>query len=232
MTTNTATPLVPVHKNSSLYRLAFQARNGCAKLYKIELFDLDNGRDVMMKLRSKSKGIMPSSLFFGGLWKVVIETAVVEPVHIPPLTNSWYNSFISGSPATNIISPKINGTNLDSQVPIEVNLRENTFNPWLTQAFHDPSTLSQAPDFSDFNIASDNNNSPVKTLVIRTTINKSVILLLLFFTAVFACVMGIVVGILTSRAELGFGVACAVFALITLVQGLVIAYMRELGERK
>jgi len=70
---------------------------------------------------------------------------------------------------------------------------------------------------------------PMKTLVIRTIINKSVLLVLLLFTVVFACVIGTVVGLLTCKTELGFGAACAVFALITVVQGLAIGYVRELG---
>lgn len=86
MTSNLTVPLVPVRNNSSQYRIAIQEHNGCAKLYKLELVDLTTGRDVMMKVRSKSEGIMVPPLPFGKLWKVVIETAVVEPVctHYPP----------------------------------------------------------------------------------------------------------------------------------------------------
>jgi len=108
-------------------------------------------------------------------------------------------------------------------------------NPWLTQAFHDPETLDRAPDFTDFKIEGDTQNSegkkiaPMKTLVIRTGINKSVMLLLLLVTAVVACVIGILVGALTRKVELGFGVAGAVFALIAVLQGVVVAYMKELG---
>lgn len=114
-------------------------------------------------------------------------------------------------------------------------MRENIPNPWLTQAFHDPETLDRAPDFTDFKIEGDTQNSegkkiaPMKTLVIRTGINKSVMLLLLLVTAVVACVIGILVGALTRKVELGFGVAGAVFALIAVLQGVVVAYMKELG---
>jgi hypothetical protein len=129
-----------------------------------------------------------------------------------------------------MISTQINGTDLERQNPLEVNLRENRPNPWLTQAFHKPNTLGRAPDFTDFKIAGEGNFiTPMKTLVIRTGINKSMMMFLLLFAAAVACGIGIVVGMLTCKAELGFGVACAVFTLITVVQGLVVGYMRELG---
>jgi hypothetical protein len=62
------------------YRVAFQARNGCAKLYALELMELDPGSEVMRKLRAKAKEIMFPSRVFGLVWKVVIETAIIEPV--------------------------------------------------------------------------------------------------------------------------------------------------------
>ncbi|KAF8246811.1 hypothetical protein K440DRAFT_644523 [Wilcoxina mikolae CBS 423.85] len=203
MSSPPTTPLVPVRNNTMTYRVAFQARNGCAKLYEFELMELDPGSEIMRKLRAKAKEIMFPSRLFGLVWKVVIETAIIEP---------------------------INGTDLERQTPLEINLRENKPNPWLTQAFHKPETLGRAPDFTEFKIEGEGMiSAPMKTLVIRTGINKSVVMFLLLFTATFACVIGIVVGMLTRKAELGFGVACVVFALISVVQGLVVGYMRELG---
>jgi hypothetical protein len=132
--------------------------------------------------------------------------------------------------STKVTSTKINGADLEWQTPLEVNLRQNTPNPWLTRLFHNPETVGRVPDLMEFRIGGEGKiNTPMKTLVIKTGINKSTILLLLLFTAVVACVIGILVGMLTGKAELGFGVACAVFGLITLVQGLVFAYMREFG---
>jgi hypothetical protein len=43
----------------------------------------DPGSDVMRKLRAKSKEIMSPSRPFGFIWKVVIETAIAEPVGSP-----------------------------------------------------------------------------------------------------------------------------------------------------
>jgi hypothetical protein len=129
-----------------------------------------------------------------------------------------------------MISTQINGTDLERQTPLEVNLRENKPNPWLTHAFHEPGTLGRAPDFTEFRIEGEGMISePMKSLVIRTAINKSAVTFLLLFTATFACIIGVVVGMLTRKADLGFGVACAVFTLISVVQGLVVGYMRELG---
>jgi hypothetical protein len=54
-------------------------------------------------------------------------------------------------------------------------------------------------------------------------------MLLLLFTTVVAYVTDILIGMLTCKAELEFGVACAVFALITVVQWLAVAHMKRLG---
>ncbi|KAF8248476.1 hypothetical protein K440DRAFT_660793 [Wilcoxina mikolae CBS 423.85] len=183
------------------YRLAFQARNGCAMLHVLELTEHDLGpEEVMRKLRVKAKEIMPPSRL-AWVWKVMIETAVIEP---------------------------INGPDLERHIPLAINLRGNTPNPWLRQAFHNPEVLDHAPDFTEFKIG-ENNGTPLKTLVIRTAINKARMLYLLLFAAVFACAIGILSGAVTRRVDLGFGVAGAVFALITVVQGVVVTFMRELG---
>jgi hypothetical protein len=90
-------PLVPARNNVIKYRVAFQARNGCAKLYEIELMELDPGSEVMKKLRAKAKETMFPSRPFGLVWKVVIETAIIEPVCFPtsirpPKVIRFYNS--------------------------------------------------------------------------------------------------------------------------------------------
>lgn len=78
-----STPLLPIRSNPSQYRVAYQERNGCAILHELELMEDDPGSDVMRKLRAKSKEIMSPSRPFGFIWKVVIETAIAEPVGSP-----------------------------------------------------------------------------------------------------------------------------------------------------
>jgi len=182
----------------------------------------------MRKLQAKVKEIMLPSRLFGFIWMVVIETAIVEPVD--------YSTSVRPQVSTNVASIQINGSNIERQTPYAINLRGNTANAWLTQAFHDPESLDCDPDFNDYRIEGNSTQSrnsqittPMKTLVIRTGVNKFVMALLLLFAAAIACVIGILVGILTSRADLGFGVACAVFALIAVLQGLVVGYVKELG---
>ncbi|KAF8248469.1 hypothetical protein K440DRAFT_642510 [Wilcoxina mikolae CBS 423.85] len=197
-----STPLLPISNNQARFRVAFQARNGCAVLYLVELTEDGSGRDFIRALRAKRKEVMiPCTCKF--VWKVVVETAIAEP---------------------------INGADLEGQTPLEVNLRNSAPNPWLTHAFYNPETLGRAPNMTDFKVEGGSNlSAPMKTLVIKTVFNKPILLLLLMFAAVVACVIGILVGILTCRVDLGFGVACAVFALITAVQGLVVAYVKEFG---
>lgn len=197
-------------------------------LHEFELVDHDNRIEVMRKLQAKAKEIMLPSRFFSFIWRVVIETAIVEPVDYSHV----HQTLIS----TNVSLIQINGTDIERPTPHAINLRNNMANAWLTQAFNDPESLDCDPDFNDYRIAGNSTQSrnsritaPMKALVIRTGVNKSVMALLLLFSAAIACVIGILVGILTSRADLGFGVACAVFALIAVLRELVVGYMKELG---
>jgi len=49
-------------------------------LHEFELVDHDNRIEVMRKLQAKAKEIVLPSRFFSFIWRVVIETAIVEPV--------------------------------------------------------------------------------------------------------------------------------------------------------
>ncbi|KAF8248518.1 hypothetical protein K440DRAFT_642555 [Wilcoxina mikolae CBS 423.85] len=157
-------------------------------LYEIEL---SAGGDCMRNLHIKAKEILLPSRPFGFIWKVIIETAIAEPIDC---------------------------ADLRMQTPVRVNLQQKRGDPWLIESFHNPETLGGAPNLADFRIEGEGKFvTAMKTLVIRTVINKTVIVLLLVFTAVVACVIGVIVGLLTHKSEVGFGISCAVFTLITVV---------------
>ncbi|KAF8536539.1 hypothetical protein BDD12DRAFT_982686 [Trichophaea hybrida] len=154
-----STPLLPIRHNAAMFRVAFQARNGCAVLYLVELTEDGSGRDFIRALRAKRKEVMiPCTCKY--FWKVVIETAIAEP---------------------------INNGDLEGQTLLEVNLRNSAPNPWLTHAFYNPETLGRPPNMTDFKVEGGSNlSAPMKTLVIKTVFNKPMLLLLLLFAAIVA----------------------------------------------
>ena len=111
--------------------------------------------------------------------------------------------------------------------PTQVHLQDFTFNPLLTEAFHDPNLLLQEPKFlvngSPFRAAHKGyleNLEGEHIIVIRRVLDKVKISYLLLALVVISPGLGLAVGICSHKAEVGIAVSAGIFALASFVQGL------------
>ncbi|KAI9861071.1 MAG: hypothetical protein M1813_005500 [Trichoglossum hirsutum] len=182
------------------WRVALPKHSTLADLYYLEFHSSDSAERIFEKLRNIYNRGMSTRLarffhFSIFLRKIVIETASFET---------------------------IDAAELESQLAqVKVHLTASNTSQLFTNAFHNP-TLFRQPNFASsypqFSVANSTTEGDLQTLVVRVAADKSRAFRVMVALLLAAPIIGVLVGVFSSRADVGVAVTTAIFAFVTCFQ--------------
>ncbi|KAF8857465.1 hypothetical protein BDZ45DRAFT_803341 [Acephala macrosclerotiorum] len=191
------------------WRLVVEKRGGKLYLNGLKLCFEDDGPTVMRKLQEQYHDIVsktPYALWdkFPILWNPVVGTATLS-------TNS--------------------STDLEAQPGApQIFVTRRKFQAELTAAFHDPELLSGALNFAKendrFSDGSHGGRARKEVLMISLRINRVMMALVSLLNIVVCLGTGILVGVVTRRADLGVAVTSAIAAIVACLQALLVLFTK------
>jgi hypothetical protein len=117
---------------------------------------------------------------------------------------------------------QIDTTGLESQLDcIKVHLTTSNTSQLFTNAFHNPTLFKRrnfASSYPQFTVANSAADECVQTLVIRLVADKSRRFWVVVALLLVAPIIGALVGMFSGRADVGIGVATAIFTFIACFQ--------------
>ncbi|KAF8536166.1 hypothetical protein BDD12DRAFT_852261 [Trichophaea hybrida] len=230
------------------WSFVIQMLNGPGLLYQTDILAHDTGEIIMSKTRDKygtevsCNSCISWLLHVTHIVSVIVETAMAElvcwnAVHIFPFSLTTF-----------LCCPMLTANLKDDielqQLPADTHLRNNNPNRTLTNAFRDPETLRNTPEFitrhyqllvkrsSSDCISASLSTNETSVIVLKQVVNRWCIFWILFCSLCASPGIGIVAGLCSGRSDVGMNTSMAILTMIPAVVALVVWVTSELPISK